>query len=94
MGRCEAFYHLQQFQEAIASCELALKIEENWENTSPQRAWFFRGEPFQINALYNKSLALMSLQEYEQAIKTLSELLKINPKHPQAEKLLKNLQSR
>ena len=72
MGRCEAFFNLQQYQEAIASCESALQIEENWEQTSPQRAWYFRGEAFQglkqqENALFSFDWAIKLQANYSPA---------------------------
>ncbi len=72
MGRCEAFFHLQQYQDAIAACESALKIEQNWQDTSPQRAWYFRGEAFRElkqpeNALFSYDWAIQLQSNYAPA---------------------------
>ncbi len=72
MGRCEAFYHLQQYQDAIIACESALQIDRNWQNTSPQRAWYFRGEAFRElkqpeNAVFSYDWAIQLQSNYSPA---------------------------
>ncbi|MFB2891739.1 tetratricopeptide repeat protein [Aerosakkonemataceae cyanobacterium BLCC-F50] len=41
--RCEALYHLGKNEDAIASCEQALRIDGNWGNASPADSWYNRG---------------------------------------------------
>ncbi|ACK70168.1 Tetratricopeptide TPR_2 repeat protein [Gloeothece citriformis PCC 7424] len=65
IGECEVLYNLNQYEQAIGSCELALKKDQSWQNASPQRAWYFRGEAFrQLNQLENAFFS------YDWAIKT------------------------
>ena len=44
--KCEVFYYLTQYDNAIASCETALQKDNDWQTTSIERAWYFRGEGF------------------------------------------------
>lgn len=43
---CATLSKLEEYEEAIAVCEQALDIDDNWENTSPAIAWHHRGIAF------------------------------------------------
>ncbi|HAC65225.1 MAG TPA: hypothetical protein DCF68_17275, partial [Cyanothece sp. UBA12306] len=56
--QCEILYYLTQYENAIAACETALKKDNDWQNTSIQRAWYFRGEGFKgLNQIENAQIS-------------------------------------
>ncbi|MDJ0844484.1 tetratricopeptide repeat protein [Crocosphaera sp.] len=56
--QCEILYYLTQYENAIAACETALKKDNDWQNASMQRAWYFRGEGFKgLNQLENAQVS-------------------------------------
>ena len=75
INQSAVFWRLKLYQQALITAQNALDL-------NPEKL-------AQVNALYNKILVLMSLQEYERAKETLSKLLEIEPNHPEAQKILK-----
>jgi tetratricopeptide (TPR) repeat protein len=60
---CATLSELKEYTEAIAVCEKALKIDDNWQDTSPAIAWYHRGVAFRQlgnieQALYSNDWAL------------------------------------
>jgi tetratricopeptide (TPR) repeat protein len=60
---CATLSELKEYTEAIAVCEKALNIDENWQDTSPAIAWYHRGVAFRQlgnieQALYSNDWAL------------------------------------
>ena len=41
--RCASYFHLGQYQKAIADCQEALSINGDWGKESPEVAWYFMG---------------------------------------------------
>lgn len=70
--QCANFYQLQRYDDAIYTCEQALRIDGNWGNGSPILAWYYRG------------LALKQLGRLETALSSFDRALLIDPEDPQA----------
>ena len=41
--RCGALNELERYEDAIASCELALRLDKNWDDASPAMVWYIQG---------------------------------------------------
>lgn len=68
VANCQALSKLNRFTEAIAACDLALKTNSNWGNTTPAIAW------------YNKGLAQKKNRQIEEAITSFDQAIAINSK--------------
>ncbi|BAZ32183.1 tetratricopeptide repeat domain protein [Cylindrospermum sp. NIES-4074] len=68
VGNCQALSQLGRLTEAIAACDLALKSESSWGNSSPAIAW------------YSKGLAQKRNRQIEEAIASFDQAIALNPK--------------
>ena len=65
--QCYALFALGKNQDAILSCEEALKVNGHWGNITPATAW------------YNRGLALKKLARYSEAITSFERATLIKP---------------
>lgn len=68
--QCYSWYQLQQASEAIVACDSALYIDRNWGESSPDRAWKYRG------------FAAINLGNYEEASLSFDRALNLNQADP------------
>ncbi|KDR58069.1 MULTISPECIES: tetratricopeptide repeat protein [Limnospira] len=68
--QCYCFHQLDQPYKAIASCERALEIDNNWGEISPDIAWKYQG------------FAYLNLADYEQAKTSFQRALSLNQEDP------------
>ncbi|KOR38146.1 MULTISPECIES: tetratricopeptide repeat protein [Planktothricoides] len=69
---CATLSQLKKYTEAIAVCEKALNIDQNWQDTSPAIAWYNRGVAFRQlgnieQALYSNDWALQLKPDFSLA---------------------------
>lgn len=67
IANCQALSNVGRFVEAITACDLAIKINQNWGDSSPAIAW------------YSKGLAQKQNSQIEEAIASLNQAIAINP---------------
>jgi len=46
VSRCRVLSEIRQYETAIATCDRALQVNENWGESFPAQAWFWRGVSF------------------------------------------------
>lgn len=46
VSRCRVLSEIKQYEEAIVTCDRALQVNENWGESFPAHAWFWRGVAF------------------------------------------------
>ncbi|MEG3926613.1 MULTISPECIES: tetratricopeptide repeat protein [unclassified Microcoleus] len=46
VSRCRVLSEIRQYEAAIATCDRALQVNENWGESFPAQAWFWRGFAF------------------------------------------------
>ncbi|BBD62336.1 tetratricopeptide repeat domain protein [Nostoc sp. HK-01] len=68
VGNCQALANLNRFSEAIAACDSAIKVNQNWGDTTPAIAW------------YTKGLAQKKNGQLEEAIASFDQAVAMNPK--------------
>ncbi len=73
--QCAALVQLDQFAAAVAACESAIAINDNWGSESPATAW------------YNLGLALQGQEQFDAALDAFFKALvfDVNDPRPQAE---------
>jgi tetratricopeptide (TPR) repeat protein len=71
--QCAALFQLDRYNDAIDSCEQALRVDGNWGTVSPSLALFYRGAS--LRRLGRMETALAS---YEQALRLNSDNASVN----------------
>jgi tetratricopeptide (TPR) repeat protein len=71
--RCGALMELERYEDAIASCELALRLDQNWADASPAMVWYIQGALLKragkmAEALESLGLAIRSNPNYSLAL--------------------------
>ena len=71
--RCGALNELERYEDAIASCELALRLDKNWDDASPAMVWYIQGALLKragkmAEALESLGLAIRSNPNYSLAL--------------------------
>jgi FOG: TPR repeat len=57
VSSCRVLLEMEKNEQAIGSCDNALKVNQNWGESSPAQAWFWRGLAFSRLAKYQQVLA-------------------------------------
>jgi tetratricopeptide (TPR) repeat protein len=70
--QCAALFQLNRYNDAIDSCEQALRTDGNWGQNSPALALFYRG------------IALRKIGRLETALDSYEQALRLNPEEPSA----------
>ncbi|MEO1390291.1 MAG: tetratricopeptide repeat protein [Cyanobacteria bacterium J06634_6] len=66
--QCASYFHLNQIDEAIDTCELALTTDGDWGSQSPAFAWYYQGLAFQSSPRFlGGQGAELAAQAYQQA---------------------------
>jgi tetratricopeptide (TPR) repeat protein len=71
--QCASLFQLDRYNDAIDSCEQALRVDGNWETVSPSVALFYRGA-----ALRRLGRLETALASYEQALRLTSDDASVN----------------
>jgi tetratricopeptide (TPR) repeat protein len=72
MYRCQALSALGNASEAIQSCENALRVNGNWGDTSPARAW------------YQRAIVQQQVKQSQEAVTSLERAISLEPNYSQA----------
>ncbi|HLO85197.1 MAG TPA: tetratricopeptide repeat protein [Nostocaceae cyanobacterium] len=68
VGACQSLSKLNRLTEAVTACDLAIKTNKNWRDSTPAIAW------------YNKGLAQRKIGQIEEAITSFDQALALAPK--------------
>ena len=57
VSNCRVLLEMEKNEQAISTCDNALKVNQNWGESSPAQAWFWRGLAFSRLGKYQQVLA-------------------------------------
>ncbi len=72
LNQCRLFHHQKQYDQAINTCDRALAVDQDWEDSSPSMAFT------------QKAKSLKALRWYDEALENLNQAVARDEKNPTA----------